>query len=575
MSEFKIELNSITKKLPKHLQKYIVKQPYAEYTAQDQAVWRYVMKANIDYLQHVAHESFLPGLAKSGITTDEIPQMEGMNRILKDIGWAAVAVDGFIPPAVFMEFQANNVLVISADIRTIEHIKYTPAPDIIHESAGHAPIIAKKEYSNYLKVFGEIGAKAISKPIDDQLFKAIRHLSILKENPNSSKKEIDSATETVEHLQKNIGQLSEMAKVRNLHWWTVEYGLIGTLENPKIYGAGLLSSISESQECLEPDISKIPYSLKAAEVNFDITTAQPQLFVTESFKQLNDVLEEFANTMAFRTGGLSGINKLIESEKLGTVQLSSGLQISGIFAKVLHENNQPIYLQSSGPSSLSCDNKELNGHDKSYHQDGFGSPVGSIVGLEKSLEDCSDEELEKIGIIVNQNIEINFDSGVHVNGKLISMTRSVSGKLLLLTFDECKVKLDKQTLFEPEWGTYDMAVGETITSCFAGPASYQSFEDGGELSSEKPEAIIYSKEQLNLHSYYKEVKSMRENDNIDSKRLHEIFKNLQTNYPNDWLLSLEILELSKNDKEFAQKITFYLKKLTNFKGLVSKGLDLY
>ena len=200
MSEFKIELNSITKKLPKHLQKYIVKQPYAEYTAQDQAVWRYVMKANIDYLQHVAHESFLPGLAKSGITTDEIPHMEGMNRILKDIGWAAVAVDGFIPPAVFMEFQANNVLVISADIRTIEHIKYTPAPDIIHESAGHAPIIAKKEYSNYLKVFGEIGAKAISKPIDDQLFKAIRHLSILKENPNSSKKEIDSATETVEHL---------------------------------------------------------------------------------------------------------------------------------------------------------------------------------------------------------------------------------------------------------------------------------------------------------------------------------------------------------------------------------------
>ena len=575
MSEFKIELNSITKKLPKHLQKYIVKQPYAEYTAQDQAVWRYVMKANIDYLQHVAHESFLPGLAKSGITTDEIPQMEGMNRILKDIGWAAVAVDGFIPPAVFMEFQANNVLVISADIRTIEHIKYTPAPDIIHESAGHAPIIAKKEYSNYLKVFGEIGAKAISKPIDDQLFKAIRHLSILKENPNSSKKEIDSATETVEHLQKNIGQLSEMAKVRNLHWWTVEYGLIGSLENPKIYGAGLLSSISESQECLEPDISKIPYSLKAAEVNFDITTAQPQLFVTESFKQLNDVLEEFASTMAFKTGGLSGINKLIESEKLGTVQLSSGLQISGIFAKVLHENNQPIYLQSSGPSSLSCDNKELNGHDKSYHQDGFGSPVGSIVGLEKSLEDCSDEELEKIGIIVNQNIEITFDSGVHVNGKLISMTRSVSGKLLLLTFDECKVKLDKQTLFEPEWGIYDMAVGETITSCFAGPASYQSFEDGGELSSEKPAAISYSKEQLNLHSYYKEVKSMRENDNIDSKRLHEIFKNLQTNYPNDWLLSLEILELSKDDQEFAQKITFYLKKLTNFKGLVSKGLDLY
>jgi len=38
--------------------------------------------------------------------------MEGMNRILKEIGWAAVAVDGFIPPNAFMEFQSYNVLVI-------------------------------------------------------------------------------------------------------------------------------------------------------------------------------------------------------------------------------------------------------------------------------------------------------------------------------------------------------------------------------------------------------------------------------------------------------------------------------
>jgi phenylalanine-4-hydroxylase len=42
-----------------------------------------------------------------------------------------------------------------------------------------------------------------------------------------------------------MGELSEMAQIRNLHWWTVEYGLIGT-DNPKIYGAGLLSSIGES-----------------------------------------------------------------------------------------------------------------------------------------------------------------------------------------------------------------------------------------------------------------------------------------------------------------------------------------
>jgi phenylalanine-4-hydroxylase len=37
------------------------------------------------------------------------------------------------------------------------------------------------------------------------------------------------------------------------------------------------------------------------------------------------VLEEFANKMALRTGGLS---ELIDSNALGTIELSTGLQIS-------------------------------------------------------------------------------------------------------------------------------------------------------------------------------------------------------------------------------------------------------
>ena len=94
-------------------------------------------------------------MAKTGITVECIPRMEGMNRILKDIGWAAVSVDGFIPPNAFMEFQAYNVLVIASEMRTIDHIAYTPAPDIIHEAAGHAPIIANPEYAEYLRRFGE------------------------------------------------------------------------------------------------------------------------------------------------------------------------------------------------------------------------------------------------------------------------------------------------------------------------------------------------------------------------------------------------------------------------------------
>ena len=184
------ELNEVTKKLPKHLHKFVVQQPYEEYTAQNQAVWRYVMRMNVDYLSKVAHKSYITGLEKTGISVENIPYMEGMNRILKEIGWAAVSVDGFIPPNAFMEFQAYNVLVIASDMRTINHIEYTPAPDIIHEAAGHAPIIANPEYAEYLRRFGEIGSKAISSAKDYEMYEAIRLLSILKEDPNSSEKEI-------------------------------------------------------------------------------------------------------------------------------------------------------------------------------------------------------------------------------------------------------------------------------------------------------------------------------------------------------------------------------------------------
>ena len=305
-----VPTNKVLEKLPNHLKSFILKQPYDDYTLKDHAVWRYVMRKNSTYLAKVAHQSYLPGLVKTGISTETIPRMEGMNRILKDIGWAAVSVDGFIPPNAFMEFQAYNVLVIAADIRSIEHIEYTPAPDIIHESAGHAPIIANPEYAEYLRRFGEIGSKAISSAKDFALYEAIRHLSILKEDPKTTKNEIQEAELQLRTVSVTMEEPSEMAKIRNMHWWTVEYGLIGDLKKPKIYGAGLLSSIGESKWCMSSKVKKLPYTLDASTVEFDITKPQPQLFVTPDFAHLSFVLEEFANKMALRKGGLEGSRKI-------------------------------------------------------------------------------------------------------------------------------------------------------------------------------------------------------------------------------------------------------------------------
>src|SRR5581483_3369483 len=243
--------NPAVKSLPRHLLQFAVDQRFDDYTPVDHAVWRYIMRQNIFFLREYAHKVYFQGLLDTGISFERIPRIEEMNDILGKIGWGAVAVDGFIPPSAFMEFQAYKVLVIACDMRQIHHIEYTPAPDIVHEAAGHAPIIVDREYSNYLQRFGEVGARAMQSKRDFELYQAIRHLSILKEQPNSDAKEVEEATREVERRFKNLGEPSEMALLSRLHWWTVEYGLIGTVENPKIYGAGLLSSIGESVSCLE------------------------------------------------------------------------------------------------------------------------------------------------------------------------------------------------------------------------------------------------------------------------------------------------------------------------------------
>ena len=574
-----IKFNKVTERLPKHLHQFIVKQPYAEYTAQNQAVWRYVMRMNIDFLSKVAHESYLEGLKKTGISSEEIPRMEGMNRILKDIGWAAVSVDGFIPPNAFMEFQAYNVLVIASDIRTIDHLEYTPAPDIIHEAAGHAPIIANPEYAEYLRRFGEIGCKAISSSEDYEMYEAIRLLSILKEDPNSSEEIIENAQQKVETLQNTMGELSEMAQIRNLHWWTVEYGLIGTLENPKIYGAGLLSSIGESKKCLTADVEKLPYSIKAATQNFDITKPQPQLFVTPDFAHLSFVLEEFANKMALRTGGLSGVQKLIKSQNIGTVELSTGLQISGVFSNVIvDDNNKPVYLQTTGPTALASRDKELIGHGTDYHLEGFGSPLGKLKGINLAIEDMFPKDLEVYGIYEGKKTTLLFEGNVKVEGEVITGKRDLKGKILLISFKNCTVMHNDKVLFQPAWGVYDMAVGKDIISAHAGPASVNSFKNLGEVSKTKTHKISYSEEEIKLHKMYQEIAEMRKSGEVDFKKLIAVFGKLKANFPTDWLLPLEMYELVyQSNKTLETEILTYLtllQKNKKHKQLIANGIRL-
>jgi phenylalanine-4-hydroxylase len=519
--------NAAVAATPKHLLQFAVDQRYDDYTPVDHAVWRFIMRQNVFFLREYAHKVYFQGLLDTGISFDRIPRIEEMNNILGKIEWGAVAVDGFIPPAAFMEFQAYKVLVIACDMRQIHHIEYTPAPDIVHEAAGHAPIIVDREYSKYLQRFGEVGARAMSSKKDFELYEAIRHLSILKEQPNSNPKEVEEATKLVEHRQKNLGEPSEMALLSRLHWWTVEYGLIGTLENPKIYGAGLLSSIGESVSCLEPGVKKNPYSIDAMNQPFDITTKQPQLFVCRDFQHLKDVLEEFASKMAYQVGGLEGISKAIECKNTATCQYSSGLQVSGVFTEVLTDKKkQPIYLRTTGKTALAFEDKELPGHGVDYHKDGFGSPIGNWKPTD--LKEGKKTKLE-------------FENGVTVEGKIDKLLER-EGKLLLVTFSNCTAKHGDRVLFDPSWGTYDMAVGDRIVSVFNGAADKDAYNQVALVPKERTIKVPSDAKRKKLESLYAQVRQIRESKK-GYERLGEIWETQQAEHLGDWLLSLEIFEI--------------------------------
>ena len=570
--------NEFIARLPKHLKQFIKPQNYEAYTPINQAVWRYVIRQNIDYLSQVAHESYLEGLKKTGIEVERIPSMYGMNRILKEIGWAAVAVDGFIPPNAFMEFQAYKVLVIASDIRQLKNIEYTPAPDIIHEAAGHAPIIANPDYAEYLRRLGDIGSKTILSRHDIELYEAVRKLSILKEASGTLPEAIQKAQEVVIELQAKDVEMSEMTKMRNLQWWTVEYGLIGSVNNPKIYGAGLLSSIGESQWCMSDEIKKIPYSIDAANQEFDITKPQPQLYVTPDFSYLMEVLEAFANTLSLRKGGASGLNKLIESKMVGTIELNTGLQISGVFSRsILNEDNEVIYFSTTGPTALAYREKELIGHGTQSHLNGFSSPLGKLKNINLAIEDMGPFDLKAYNFYDNKWLSFEFESGIKVEGLNITGIRNIQGKLMLIQLKDCTVTFMNEVLSHPDNGIFNMVVGSKIISAYAGSADHDSFPNLYEASEVQTIKAAPTAARTKLESLYKDIRNLRAAESLHNIELEEIRKTVLNEYAEEWLLILEIIELTEQPL-LREQLIVHLNGLSakdpSIANLINNGLRL-
>jgi len=469
--------DQVIQSLPAHLRPFVAIQDYAVYTPRDQAVWRFLLHQLDFSLKGKAHETYFDGLAKTGIGFERIPRIEEINDCLSNLGWRAVAVDGFLPPAVFMEFQAIKVLAIALNIRSFENMLYTPAPDIIHESAGHAPFLIDVDYAEFLQRFGELGMRAIANQHDMNIYEAVRALSITKEDSKSTQAQIKAAQTKVEDLQNTKVEPSEANLLARLHWWTVEYGLVGELNDYTIFGAGLLSSLSESQDCMDDkNVKKLPLTIDAILTPYDITTAQPQLFITQSCRHLSQVLDEYGRHMCCQRGGASALSEAQEAGSINTVTLNSGIQIAGKIERVLKDAvGNAIYLNTKGATQLAHGGTELVGHGISFHANGFGSPIGKLRAIERCLSDYTVDELKRHNIEVNQVVTLNFLSGIKVVGMLDEVIRREQ-KNIVFSFSDCSVtNAQGDELFNPSWGSYDMAVGSSVISVAGGSADQTTY----------------------------------------------------------------------------------------------------
>lgn len=537
--------------LPEHLKKYIVEQDYQSYTAQDHAVWRYVLRQLKNYLGRHAHHSYLEGLEKTGITIDSIPRIEDISRHLEKFGWRALPVSGFIPPAAFMELQSHSILPIASDMRSIDHLLYTPAPDIVHEAAGHAPIIADPEYAAYLKQYAQIAKKALISKEDLELYKAIRELSDIKESPSSTAAEIEAAERKLTQTSNAMTFVSEASELSRMNWWTAEYGLVGDLESPRIFGAGLLSSVGESQWCLSDQVKKIPLTVDCIKQSYDITEPQPQLFVARDFHHLGLILEEFSESMAYRQGGIDGLVKALRAETVNTIEFDNKIQISGVLKSFkLNAQKQLAYIQLSGPSQISYADFQIVGHDKAYHQHGYGTPVGIPRGF-------NPENLK-----VGEPCELLYETGVAVKGLLTKVT-ALAPHAHLLTLDEATCTFQRETLFKPEWGSYDIVIATRVTSVFGGPADRMAYGEVEDFVASRVNKPQYNEEQLSKFALYQKLRDMRSFKALGREMIAHTFAELKEKTPAEWLLFLELYELadSINASNEAQLIQNELNRL--------------
>ena len=224
---------------------WTIPQHWDRYTAQEHAVWARLFERQSRLLPGRACDAFLDGLRDLPIAHDRIPQFDPLSDILmRRTGWQVVAVPGLIPDDVFFDHLANRRFPAGQFIRQPHQLDYLQEPDVFHDVFGHVPMLMHPVMADYIQAYGQGGLRA-----------------------------------------QRLGRLEHLARV---YWYTVEFGLVRQPDGLRIYGAGIVSSASETVFSLDdPSPHRIRFALdRVMRTRYRIDDFQESYFVLEHLDEL-------------------------------------------------------------------------------------------------------------------------------------------------------------------------------------------------------------------------------------------------------------------------------------------------
>ncbi|HWT97490.1 MAG TPA: phenylalanine 4-monooxygenase [Terriglobales bacterium] len=226
---------------------WVTAQNWDDYTAAEHDLWRQLYARQVVVARKYAANAFLTGLKTLQMPEDRIPHFEEASEKLHALtGWTIVAVPGLIPEDAFFLHLAKRQFPVTVWLRRPDEIDYLVEPDVFHDFFGHVPLLSQPVFADYLQEYGRKGIEAI--------------------------------------------ELGTTKMLTRLFWYMVEFGLIRGVDGIKAYGAGMLSSATETAFSVA---SKEPHRIK-----FDLMRIMHTDYRIDSFQQSYFVIDDFQELFA-------------------------------------------------------------------------------------------------------------------------------------------------------------------------------------------------------------------------------------------------------------------------------------